>query len=174
MSKQPYFKPPTRGFFCLSKLLTIFVKNIDKNSEKAARKELANYQNIEKHKFKKGQSGNPKGRPPKVLSSVLSELKKEGYEEVKAAQVREAYEILLGLDETRLIEVATNRDFPAVMTIAAKHLLSKKGAGFEIMEKMLDRAHGKATQRVEQKHEVKGSLPDWLTGKLEGDDSSKS
>ena len=34
-------------------------------------------------RFKKGQSGNPKGRAPKVLTSILKELKSKGYQEVK-------------------------------------------------------------------------------------------
>jgi hypothetical protein len=43
---------------------------------------MANPQNIEPHKFKPGQSGNPKGRPPgrKSLATIIRELENEDFD----------------------------------------------------------------------------------------------
>lgn len=99
-----------------------------------------------KNQFKKGQSGNPKGRPKKLLSSVVAGLKQEGYEEVKSSQIKDAFELLISLDEEKLKQVALDRQMPMVCRIVAKAVVSKKG--FEIIEKILDRVHGKAIQKT--------------------------
>lgn len=99
---------------------------------------------IIKHQWKKGQSGNPNGRPKKVFSTVLDSLKKKGYEKVSKSQVRDAYEYLVGIDEKQLKAIVTDIETPMLFRVVGKEILSKKG--FEIIEKMLDRAHGKAAQ----------------------------
>lgn len=105
-------------------------------------------EDIVKHQFKKGQSGNPKGRPPKVLSAVLKELTEAGYERVTQAMVIEAYEILLGLPRPELAKVANDENQPAVVRIVARAMLSKNKS-YEVLEKMLDRAQGRPKQSVE-------------------------
>jgi hypothetical protein len=118
----------------------------------------------------KGDRFNPKGRPPKVFSQLAKEFKERGIEQATPEAVKEIYEYLLALtlDEIRLIagqveapslEVETEEgevieakkktgedknDFPAIMRIAASELTSKRKR--EILNDMLDRAHGKAKQ----------------------------
>jgi hypothetical protein len=92
-------------------------------------------------KYQNGQTGNPNGRPKKLVSSLIFQLKEEGYERVTAGQVREAYEILINLDQLKIVELGNDKEQPMFVRIIAKAILDKKG--FEIIEKMLDRAHGK-------------------------------
>jgi hypothetical protein len=99
--------------------------------------------------FKKGQSGNPKGQPKKVLSRVNEQLKEEGYSAASANNIVEAYSILINLDEERIKSIINDTTYPMLMRIVAKEMLSKNGA--EMIEKILDRAHGKATQKQENR-----------------------
>ena len=98
--------------------------------------------------FKKGQSGNPKGQPKKVLSRVNEQLKEEGYSAASANNIVEAYSILINLDEGRIKSIISDNSYPMLMRIVAKEMLSKNGA--EMIEKILDRAHGKAIQKQAQ------------------------
>lgn len=85
---------------------------------------------------------NRDGRPPKIMSLVLKELTEAGFERVTMAMVVEAYEILLGLDEAKIKEIITDSKQIMSLRIVGKAMLSTKGG--EMLEKMLDRAHGKA------------------------------
>lgn len=104
--------------------------------------------NNKKHKdnlvnFKKGESGNPKGRPKKLVSSILAGLKEEG-ELVTRTMVEQTYQVLMSLTQSQLSTIANDKEQPMINRIVSKEMLSKKG--FEIIEKMMDRANGKATQ----------------------------
>lgn len=95
--------------------------------------------------YKPGQSGNPKGQPKKILSRINIELMKEGFEPANSANVIEAYNILINLTEERIKTIITDPISPMFLRIVAKEMLSKGGP--EMIEKMLDRAHGKAMQK---------------------------
>lgn len=92
-------------------------------------------------------SPNPHGRPPKLLTRILRDLKKQGYEEIKPSHIREAYQILLGLDEEGIKKMMKDKSTPMLLRIVGKEMLSKKGVS--MIEKMLDRAHGKPQQFVD-------------------------
>jgi len=100
------------------------------------------HENLKGNNFRdKPERINRDGRPPKIMSGVLKELTAAGYERVTIAMVIEAYEILLGLPETKIKEIVTDSNQIMSLRIVGKAMLSTKG--HEMMEKMLDRAHGK-------------------------------
>lgn len=96
--------------------------------------------------WKAGQSGNPKGRPPKLVNAITGELKSLGYERVPRAQVNEAIELLLNLPEQKAKDIASDKEAPLFLRIVARQMFSSKG--FEAIQNLLDRAHGKPTQQV--------------------------
>jgi hypothetical protein len=98
-------------------------------------------------RFKQGESGNPKGRPKKLVSTVIADLKAEGYEEVTADHIKQAYQLLIGLDRIKVAEIGNDKEHSMLMVVVSRAILANKG--FEIIEKMLDRAHGKATNKTE-------------------------
>jgi len=95
----------------------------------------------EKTVFKQGQTGNPNGRPKKLVSSILADLKDKG-ELVTRHMVTETYQVLMSLNEEQLKGIANDKEQPMINRIVAKEMLSKKG--FDIIERMMDRANGKA------------------------------
>lgn len=101
---------------------------------------------------KKGEVRNPKGRPKKLLTEFLDDLKDEGFGKVTKTQAEEAYEALLGLPLVKLIEISQSQgnDYPAILVIASRHLLDRKGKAFQVLEAMLDRAHGKPKQTTDE------------------------
>ena len=100
---------------------------------------------IEKYQFKKGNKFG-KGRPKQLVSTILASLKEEG-ELVTRSLVSQTYQVLLSLPQKKLAIIARDAEQPMINRIVAKEMLGKKG--FEIVEKMLDRANGKPTNMQE-------------------------
>ena len=98
---------------------------------------------IVKYQFKKGQSGNPKGPKKGLVTTILAELKQDG-ELVGRSLVEQTYQVMLSLTQAQLTEIASDKKQPMINRIVSREMLSKKG--FEIIEKMMDRANGKPTQ----------------------------
>lgn len=90
---------------------------------------------------------NRKGRPPKTVGLILGELEKEGYMPVTKSQVVDMYLTLLNVEQEQLTKIVNDHNNPMLNRIVAKRLLAKDG--FEIIEKMLDRAIGKAEQKTD-------------------------
>lgn len=101
--------------------------------------------------FQKGQSGNPRGRPKKVFSTIIAEMKDRGIEPATPSNVSDIFQYLLALPLSEVVKIAGSpkeeNDLPAIMRIAAKELLGKRG--LEIMKEMLDRANGKSKSALD-------------------------
>ena len=110
---------------------------------------------IVKYQMKKGQTLNPNGRPPKLVSHINKELLGSGFEPCKVNDIKDAYLTLLNLPLSTIAEIAskeTNTDYPMLYKLVAKELAGKRG--MDMLEKLLDRAIGKAQQSVD--HTTKG------------------
>jgi hypothetical protein len=101
----------------------------------------------EHSKFKKGQSGNPNGRPRKLISETIIELENEGVKETSINEIKGCYLRLVNLSIPELTLLAKNEKQSALVRIVSKAILG--GKGFEIIEKILDRSIGKPNQFVD-------------------------
>lgn len=102
---------------------------------------------IEPFQFKKGQSGNAKGRPPLTVQSICKQLKKEGYKEFGKSDVSKVYLYCMSMGEERMKQLVNDKETPFIVRLCIKSLLSKKG--FEYAEKMLDRSLGKVGDKLD-------------------------
>ena len=93
---------------------------------------------------------NRKGRPPRLVTSIVNDLKQAGYERVASGTVIEAFEYLMNLPEEKLKEIIENKENPLSIRIVARAMTSQKG--WEVLEAMFDRAHGKAKQTETIEH----------------------
>ena len=96
---------------------------------------------------------NRKGRPPKLLTQLNSELKEKGYEPVTESQVIEAYLTLLNMDREAIKSYVKSGDVPAIFEIAAKGIGGRQG--LQAVEKLLERAIGKPKEKHDHTHEIK-------------------
>lgn len=103
----------------------------------------------------KGTSGNPKGRPRKGVSAVLSALEAAGHAEVTAAQVRSTMRRIMNLSRKELVAIGNDQKAPIMDALIARALAGNDG--WNALNGILDRVFGKAKQAValehgEQKH----------------------
>lgn len=97
--------------------------------------------------FKAGQSGNPYGRPKKLLSDINSELISEGYVPASDYQLVEAYKLLLNCDEEKLKALQADKTTPFFLRRVILHLGTAKG--MEVLDKIYDRSFGRTKQSLD-------------------------
>lgn len=89
---------------------------------------------------------NRNGRPRKTINSVNKELEEQGIKPTTANEIKDIYLRLVNMEMTELKALVENQKQPALIRIVGKKILSEKG--FDIIEKMLDRSIGRATQQI--------------------------
>lgn len=97
--------------------------------------------------FKKGQTGNPNGRPKKLITKLTQQLQSEGYEQATPGSIVNIIEYVLALPQEKLVELGKDETQPMSVRIIIRQLLGAKG--FDALSAILDRAHGKARQQLE-------------------------
>ena len=106
---------------------------------------------IVKHQFKKGQSRNPAGVPPKSITQINRELIKRGYKVPSKRDILDAGLLLLSMPTEEIDLIAKGKGdkklYPSYYPVVAQRILSEDGSDF--IEKILDRALGKATQNTD-------------------------
>ncbi len=105
---------------------------------------MANPQNIEKHKFPKGQTGNPNGRPRKYVS-LLTE---QGY---KRSEINDTISAMMAMTLDELAEVYRN-PLATILekTIAGAMKKSLEKGTLYSLETLMSRVHGVPNQTVNQ------------------------
>lgn len=76
--------------------------------------------------FPKGVSGNPKGRPKKLYSTINQQLLGEGYEKMTKTQLIDAYQIIFNVDESRLKQIENDSETPYSLRLLIKAMRDKK------------------------------------------------
>ncbi len=106
--------------------------------------------------FKKGQSGNPKGRPKKKFSDHISDLKKKGYSAPTRTEYFDMVGLLLAMEEEDLKEFAKDKKRPYWIRLIVIDMNSK-GTRQRMMADYRDWLYGKAESSI--KHDVSDVKP---------------
>lgn len=113
-----------------------------------------NLKNGENTQFKKGESGNPNGRPRKSFSSINTELKDKGFTPLTKGALIEAYELIFNTNEEELKKIVKDKDTPYGLVLIINDLNNKQSRSKALAD-YRDYMFGKAQQSVD--HTTKGN-----------------
>lgn len=100
-------------------------------------------ENIEPHKWVKGQSGNPNGRPRKYVS----QLKEIGY---KKSEINDAIQAMMAMTMDELKEVWENKNATILeKTVANAMRKSLEKGTLYSLETLLSRVYGQPKQEID-------------------------
>jgi hypothetical protein len=98
--------------------------------------------------FEKGKSGNPRGRPPKLFSSIVQGYKEKGYTVPKKGEIEELAAMFLQLTRGELEAIYKDEAAPILARQIASALLKNGKEGWNNIKDVLERVAGKPTQSV--------------------------
>lgn len=104
--------------------------------------------NEEKGQFKKGQSGNPNGRPKKLYSDHISDMKKKGYAPPTKTEYFDMVGLLLSMEEDDLKDFAKDKKRPYWIRLIIIDMNSKSTRQ-KMMADYRDWLFGRANQQVD-------------------------
>jgi hypothetical protein len=114
--------------------------------------------NLEKGRFKPGQSGNPAGRPKSkvrpVLTSVLNRTKKEAKQrnEMTTEEINEWERQLLAMtvEELKILINTESDKVPAyAKSVAFAMVIDMKSGKFDTVNKIRERQYGKTLEQID-------------------------
>lgn len=110
--------------------------------------------NLDGHKWKKGQSGNPKGKPKNRVAELLKRVLPKGkLRRMEALTTDEIDTIELGilaLELDDLQALAKADETPAyAKTLAMAAIIDMKNGRTATMDRLMDRQYGKPQQKVD-------------------------
>ena len=96
---------------------------------------------------------NPYGRPPRMVSQILRDMKADGMEAVTPGQVSDVISVLLNYPVESVKKMAGDSTLPIIVQRTARRFAGASDKDWDtVIKDNLDRAHGKPTNR----HEVAG------------------
>ena len=113
---------------------------------------MANEENLKK--WKKGQSGNPNGRPRKSFASINAELKAKGIDKLSKSDLLDAYALIFNSTEDDLVNIAKDKNTPYALKIIIMELNDKRTRA-KAMQDYRDYTFGRATENIEVNKNVK-------------------
>ena len=108
-----------------------------------------NIENLEP--FKKGQSGNPNGRPKKIETVLADYFFSEHNLKLSKTQTQDIIQVILGKTKKELMELAANDELPFwVALIAKKAKRDFEKGSIHILDVLFDRVYGKPKEEISQ------------------------
>ena len=100
--------------------------------------------------FKKGQSGNPDGRPKKIENILTDYFLAEHNLKLTKSQSQDIIRTILGKTRAELMELAKNDNLPFwVALIAKKATRDFEKGSIHILDVLFDRVYGKPKEEVD-------------------------
>jgi hypothetical protein len=112
---------------------------------------MANEENLKP--WKKGESGNPNGRPKKSFASINAELKLKGIEQLSKADLIEAYALIFNTDEETLRDIAKDKKTPYAFKIILLELNDNKTRA-KALQDYRDYTFGRAIENIDVNNNV--------------------